>query len=101
MARLAIAEALTNIAAAHITDGLDKLKLSANWMAPVHSAGEANAVYEGVEAAHQLCADIGISIPVEKDSMSMKMAWNGDGEVQELTAPLSLIASAFAPWTQL
>ncbi|KAL8930514.1 MAG: hypothetical protein Q9208_000698 [Pyrenodesmia sp. 3 TL-2023] len=95
--RLAIAESLTNIAAAHITDRLEMVKLSANWMASVTSAGQANALYEGVEAASNFCAGLGISIPVGKDSMSMKMAWEDKGEAKEVIAPLSLIASAFAP----
>ncbi|KAL8762398.1 MAG: hypothetical protein Q9184_001612, partial [Pyrenodesmia sp. 2 TL-2023] len=92
--RLAVAGSLTNIAAAHITDRLEKAKLSANRMASVTSAGQANALYEGVEAASNFCADLGILVPVGKDSMSMEMAWEDTGEV---IAPLSLIASAFAP----
>ena len=95
--RMAISESLMNIAAADISGGLEKVKLSANWMAPVSSPGQASALYEGVQAASELCINLGISIPVGKDSMSMKMAWKDGEEAKEIFAPLSLVASAFAP----
>ena len=94
--RMAIGEALTNIAAAAI-DQLRDVKLSANWMAPAGHPGEDAALYDTVRAvALELCPALGISIPVGKDSMSMRTAWR-DGEVDKaVTAPVSLIVSAFA-----
>lgn len=99
-ARMAIAEALTNLAAADITDRLERVRLSANWMAASGHPGEGAALYEAVEAvALGLCPRLGISIPVGKDSMSMKMRWEDadSKEKTEVTAPLSLVVSAFAP----
>ena len=99
-ARMAVAEALMNIAAADILDGLDRVRLSANWMAANSHPGEAAALYEAVEAIGiNLCPKLGISIPVGKDSMSMKMNWTDkeSKELKEVTAPLSLVISAFAP----
>ncbi len=95
--RMAIGEALTNIAAAAI-DRLRDVKLSANWMAPAGHPGEDAALYDTVRAvALDLCPALGISIPVGKDSMSMRTAWR-EGEVDKsVTAPVSLIVSAFAP----
>ena len=95
--RMAIGEALTNIAAASIAD-IGDVKLSANWMAAAGHPGEDAALYDTVRAvALELCPKLGISIPVGKDSLSMKTSWTeGEGE-QEVTAPLSLIVSAFAP----
>ncbi|KAI4243278.1 MAG: hypothetical protein L6R42_010802, partial [Xanthoria sp. 1 TBL-2021] len=89
-ARMAIAESLMNIAAADLLDGLERIRLSANWMAAVNVDGA--ALYEAVEAAKDLCIDLRISIPVGKDSMSMKMNWNDEasGEAREVTAPVSL-----------
>ena len=94
--RMAIGEALTNIAAAAI-DQLRDVKLSANWMAPAGHPGEDAALYDTVRAvALDLCPALGISIPVGKDSMSMRTSWR-DGEVEKaVTAPVSLIVSAFA-----
>ena len=95
--RMAIGEALTNIAAARIR-ALPDVKLSANWMAPAGHPGEDAALYDTVRAvALELCPALGISIPVGKDSMSMKTVWHENGEKREVTAPLSLIVSAFAP----
>ena len=96
--RMAVGEALTNIAAARI-EKLGDVKLSANWMAPAGHPGEDAALFDTVAAVGlQLCPDLGISIPVGKDSMSMKTVWQtGDGERREVTAPVSLIISAFAP----
>ena len=99
-ARMAVAEALTNIAAADLLDGLDRLRLSANWMAASNHPGEAAALYEAVEAiGMDLCPELGISIPVGKDSMSMKMQWTDPAskDPKEVTAPLSLVITAFAP----
>jgi len=95
--RMAIGEAITNIAAAPITD-LGLVKLSANWMAAAGHAGEDAALFDTVHAvAMELCPALGVSIPVGKDSLSMKTAWNDGGVPKEVTAPLSLIVSAFAP----
>ncbi|KAL9041443.1 MAG: hypothetical protein Q9214_004109 [Letrouitia sp. 1 TL-2023] len=99
-ARMAVAEALMNIAAADILDGLPRIRLSANWMAASNHPGEGAALYEAVEAiGMHLCPELGISIPVGKDSMSMKMQWKDreTNEAKEVTAPLSLVVSAFAP----
>jgi len=91
--RMAVAEALTNIAAARIGD-LGRVKLSANWMAAAGYPGEDAALYDTVRAvALEFCPALGVSIPVGKDSLSMRTAW-GDKEV---VAPLSLVVSAFAP----
>ncbi|MEX1074233.1 MAG: phosphoribosylformylglycinamidine synthase, partial [Burkholderiales bacterium] len=91
--RMAVGEAVTNIAAARITS-LDRVKLSANWMAAAGSPGEDAALYDTVEAvAIDLCPQLGISIPVGKDSLSMRTAWDG----KEVVAPVSLVVSAFAP----
>ncbi len=95
-ARMAVGEALTNIAAAQI-DNIEDIVLSANWMAPAGHPGEDAGLYEAVKAVGMdLCPKLGIAIPVGKDSMSMKTVWN-DGEEKSVTAPLSLIISAFAP----
>lgn len=96
--RMAVAEAITNIAAARIAS-LGDVKLSANWMAAAGHPGEDARLYQTVRAVGmELCPALGISIPVGKDSMSMKTVWTGpNGERREVTAPLSLIISAFAP----
>ncbi len=96
--RMAVAEAITNIAAAPI-DKLGDIKLSANWMAAVGHPGEDARLYETVRAlGMELCPALGIAIPVGKDSMSMKSLWVGaDGAEHQMAAPLSLIVSAFAP----
>lgn len=99
-ARMAVAESLMNIAASDLIDRLSRVKLSANWMSASSHPGEGAAIYEAVEAiGMDLCPDLGISIPVGKDSMSMKMKWNdqASNESKEVTAPLSLVISAFAP----
>jgi phosphoribosylformylglycinamidine synthase len=97
--RMAIGEALTNIAAAAVAD-IGDVKLSANWMAAAGHPGEDAALYDTVRAvALELCPELGISIPVGKDSLSMKTAWTEGGARREVTAPLSLIVSAFAPVT--
>ena len=95
--RLAVAEAITNILAADI-DSLSQVRLSANWMAACGEAGEDAALYETVCAvAKELCPQLGIAIPVGKDSLSMKTAWSEGGVEKSVVAPLSLIVSAFAP----
>jgi phosphoribosylformylglycinamidine synthase len=97
--RMAIGEVLTNIAAAPI-ESIADVKLSANWMAAAGHRGEDAALYDTVRTvALDLCPALGISIPVGKDSLSMKTAWSEDGARREVTAPLSLIVSAFAPVT--
>ena len=99
-AKMAVAEALMNLAAADLSGGLERIRLSANWMVANSHPGEAAALYEAVEAiAMKLCPRLGISIPVGKDSMSMKMKWTDEktSEAREVTAPLSLVISAFAP----
>jgi phosphoribosylformylglycinamidine synthase len=94
--RMAVGEALTNIAASHIGD-IGKVALSANWMAPAGHPGEDAILFDTVKAVgKELCPALGVAIPVGKDSMSMKSVWNDGGE-QAVTAPLSLIISAFAP----
>ena len=100
-ARLAVAEALTNLASAPIAK-LGDVKLSANWMAPAGHPGEDARLYEAVRAVGvELCPALGIAIPVGKDSMSMRTTWEQDGEKRSVTAPLSLIVSAFAPVTDV
>jgi phosphoribosylformylglycinamidine synthase len=96
--RMAIGEAITNIAAASI-DKIGHIKLSANWMAAAGHPGEDARLFETVRAVGlELCPALGLSIPVGKDSMSMKTVWESqEGESREMTAPLSLIVSAFAP----
>ncbi len=96
--RMAVGEAVTNIAAARIAKLAD-IKLSANWMAAAGHPGEDANLYDTVHAvAMELCPELGISIPVGKDSMSMKTVWaDADGRRKEVSAPLSLIISAFAP----
>ncbi|MEN8175688.1 MAG: phosphoribosylformylglycinamidine synthase, partial [Pseudomonadota bacterium] len=96
--RMAVAEAITNIAAADIAR-IGDIKLSANWMAAAGHPGEDAALYETVRAVGmELCPALGIAIPVGKDSMSMKTLWRRHkGEATEMAAPLSLIVSAFAP----
>jgi len=95
--RMAVGEAITNIAAAPIAD-IGDVKLSANWMAAAGHPGEDAALFDTVRAvALDLCPQLGVSIPVGKDSLSMKTTWDDNGARKEVTAPLSLIVSAFAP----
>ena len=93
--RMAVAEALTNLAAASVAS-LAEVKLSANWMAPAGHPGEDAALYDTVQAVARYCQELGISIPVGKDSMSMKTVWQEDGRDKAVTAPISLVVSAFA-----
>jgi phosphoribosylformylglycinamidine synthase len=94
--RMAVGEALTNLAAASV-GALGDVKLSANWMAPAGHPGEDAALYDTVRAVRDLCIALGVSIPVGKDSMSMRTAWSENGKQKAVTAPVSLIVSAFAP----
>ncbi|TFY61880.1 hypothetical protein EVJ58_g4229 [Rhodofomes roseus] len=95
-ARMAVAESLTNLAAARIGD-LGRVKLSANWMCAASKAGEGAALYAAVHAVGmELCPALGVGIPVGKDSMSMSMKWHQGDEQLEVSSPLSLIVTAFA-----
>jgi len=93
--RMAVAEAITNLLAAPFE--LSRVKLSANWMAACGEAGEDAALYDTVKAVGmELCPALGISIPVGKDSLSMRTQWKVDGEQKKVTSPVSLIVTAFA-----
>ncbi len=94
--RMAIAESITNLAAADIGD-LGKVKLSANWMAACGFPGEDARLFDTVEGISQLCQAVGLSIPVGKDSLSMRTAWEEGGKQKQVVSPLSLIVTAFAP----
>jgi phosphoribosylformylglycinamidine synthase len=95
--RLAVAEAITNILAADVGP-LSRIRLSANWMAACGEPGEDAALYATVRAVgRELCPQLGIAIPVGKDSLSMKTAWVEGGQDFSVVAPVSLIVSAFAP----
>jgi phosphoribosylformylglycinamidine synthase len=97
--RMAVGEALTNLAAARV-GALDRVKLSANWMAAAGSPGEDAALFDTVRAvALELCPALGVSIPVGKDSLSMRTAWQENGAAREVVAPLSLVVTAFAAVT--
>ncbi|NJD31505.1 MAG: phosphoribosylformylglycinamidine synthase [Gammaproteobacteria bacterium] len=96
-ARMAVAEAVTNIAAADI-GRIEDVRLSANWMAACGEPGEDADLYDAVRAVgEEFCPALGIAIPVGKDSLSMKTAWQEGGETRKVVAPVSLIVSAFAP----
>jgi phosphoribosylformylglycinamidine synthase len=100
-ARLAVGEALTNLAAAQVGD-IGKVNLSANWMAAPAIPGEGADLYAAVQAVGmELCPQLGITIPVGKDSMSMSTVWNEGGETKRMTAPISLVVSAFASVTDI
>jgi phosphoribosylformylglycinamidine synthase len=95
--RMAVGEALTNLAAAPVR-ALSLVKLSANWMAAAGAPGEDAALFDTVRAvAIDLCPALNISIPVGKDSMSMRTRWTEDGATHDVVSPVSLIVSAFAP----
>ncbi|MFT7688447.1 MAG: phosphoribosylformylglycinamidine synthase, partial [Candidatus Azotimanducaceae bacterium] len=99
--KMAVGEAITNIAAAKISH-ISDIKLSANWMAAVGHPGEDANLYNTVAAIGlELCPELGICIPVGKDSMSMKTTWQEEGKDKSVTSPLSLIISAFAPVTNV
>ncbi|MGB5627487.1 MAG: phosphoribosylformylglycinamidine synthase [Woeseiaceae bacterium] len=95
--RMAVAESITNIAAAPIDD-LSKVRLSANWMAAAGHPGEDANLFDTVKAVgHELCRELGVAIPVGKDSMSMRTRWTDEKGEYQVVAPVSLIVSAFAP----
>ncbi|MCK5889313.1 MAG: phosphoribosylformylglycinamidine synthase [Methylococcales bacterium] len=95
--RMAIAESLTNLAASRV-ESLNKVKISANWMAASGSEGEDTALFDTVKTVGMdVCPELGIAIPVGKDSLSMKTVWNDQGKDKVMTSPLSLIITAFAP----
>ncbi len=96
--RMAIGEAITNIAGANIGD-IKNIKLSANWMCACGEQGEDANLYDSVQTVgEELCPKLGLSIPVGKDSLSMRTVWkSSDGKDNKIVAPLSLIVSAFAP----
>ncbi|SDX70868.1 phosphoribosylformylglycinamidine synthase [Marinobacter mobilis] len=100
--RMAVGEVITNLAAASI-EKLSNIRLSANWMAAAGHPGEDENLYETVKAVGmELCPQLGITIPVGKDSMSMKTVWEEDnGEQKSVTAPLSLVISGFSPVTDV
>ena len=99
--RMAVGEAITNIAAAPIAD-ISDIKLSANWMAACGQPGQDAALFDTVKAVGmELCPALGVSIPVGKDSLSMRTTWNDDGESKAVISPVSLIVSSFAPVTDV
>jgi len=97
-ARMAITEAITNLVAADVKS-LDLVKLSANWMAACGSPGQDAVLFDTVQAASEFCREVGVSIPVGKDSLSMRTRWEVEGETEssrEVISPVSLIVTAFA-----
>jgi phosphoribosylformylglycinamidine synthase len=93
--RMAVAEAITNMLAAPIE--LPRVKMSANWMAACGEAGEDAALYATVKAVGmELCPELNVSIPVGKDSLSMRTQWSEGGEMKKVTSPVSLIVTGFA-----
>ena len=93
--RMAVTEALTNLLAADVR-ALDQIKLSANWMAACGSEGQDAALYETVQATSLWCQELGLSIPVGKDSLSMRTAWQEQDQSHEVIAPVSLVVTAFS-----
>jgi phosphoribosylformylglycinamidine synthase len=99
--RMAIAEAITNIASAAIND-ISKIRLSANWMAAAGEPGQDAALFDTVRTVGlEVCPELGIAIPVGKDSLSMKTVWRDEAGEKRMLAPVSLIVSAFAPVTDV
>ena len=101
-AKMAVAEAIMNMAGTQIAgseqEGMKPIKLSANWMSAAGHAGEDAGLYAAVKAiGEELCPALGLTIPVGKDSMTMKTTWNDSGENKAVTSPLSLVITAFAP----
>lgn len=94
--RMAIMEALTNLVASDV-QSMHDIKLSANWMAACGTSGQDAALYDTVHAVSQWCQELGLAIPVGKDSLSMRTAWNDGNESREVIAPVSLVITAFAP----
>ena len=100
-ARLAIAEAVTNIASADV-ERLADVRLSANWMAAAGHGDDDYTLFEMVRAVgEELCPELGIAVPVGKDSLSMRTEWQVEDEDRAVTAPVSLIVSAFSPVTDV
>lgn len=100
-ARMAVAEAITNICAAPVA-ALSDIKLSANWMCAAGTESEDAVLFDSVQAVGMaFCPALGLTIPVGKDSMSMRTSWQQDGEARTVTAPVSLIVSAFCPVTDV
>ena len=96
-ARMAVGEAITNLIAAPV-ESLNRIKLSANWMAAAGHAGEDARLFDAVKAVGmELCPELELSIPVGKDSLSMQAQWQADGATQKSVSPVSLVVSAFAP----
>jgi len=94
-ARMAVAESIMNIAGTDI-GSFKRIKLSANWMSPAGHPGEDAGLYEAVKAiGEELCPELSLTIPVGKDSMSMKTAWEDNGEQKTVTSPMSLVITAF------
>jgi len=99
--RIAVGEAVTNIAAAAI-DNISDIHLSANWMAAAGHPGEDADLFDTVKAVGDgLCRDLGIAIPVGKDSLSMRASWREAGNEYQVVAPVSLIVTAFAPVSEV
>ncbi|MBY4675759.1 phosphoribosylformylglycinamidine synthase [Marinobacterium arenosum] len=99
--RMAIGETVTNLASARIAK-LSDVRLSANWMCAAGHPGEDEKLYDTVKAVGmELCPQLGITVPVGKDSMSMRTVWNDNGEDKSVTAPMSLVISGFAPVTDV
>jgi phosphoribosylformylglycinamidine synthase len=93
--RMAVAESITNLLAAPFE--LSRVKLSCNWMAACGEPGEDAALYDTVRAVGmELCPALGISVPVGKDSLSMRTRWSDAGKTKQVVAPVSLIVTAFA-----
>ena len=100
-ARMAVGEAITNLCAAPVAS-LDRIKLSANWMAAAGHGGEDALLFDAVRAVGmQLCPEIDLSIPVGKDSLSMQAQWQAGGDAQKSVSPVSLVITAFAPVTDV
>ncbi|ETD68707.1 phosphoribosylformylglycinamidine synthase [Pelistega indica] len=93
--RMAIAESMTNLVAADV-EKIEDIKLSANWMAATGVKGQDAALYDTVTAVSKFCQEVGLSIPVGKDSLSMRTSWQQNDEKQEVISPVSLIVTAFA-----
>lgn len=99
-ARMAVAESLMNLGAAHLLGNLPRVRLSGNWMAAINEPGEGAALYEAVQAiGMDLCPRLGVSIPVGKDSTSMKAVWKDreSAKTRGVISPVTAVISAFAP----
>src|SRR3546814_2621701 len=94
--RMADAEALTNLVASDV-QSLKDIKLSANWMAACGVAGQAAALYDTVSAVSPWCQQLDLSIPVGKDSLSMRTDSQPEAQARQVVAPVSLVVTAFAP----